>query len=129
MTAMISAICIYMAFIFSATAGTILAITSLSESTKYKYRYQVLSRLGIKEENLYKTVRKQLYITFTIPVIYPIIISFGTIYSINKIYKYLLTSDYTYLIYFFGSLIIFLIIYLIYFIGTYFDYKRNIQKS
>lgn len=129
MTAMISAICIYMAFIFSATAGTILAITSLSESTKYKYRYQVLSRLGIKEENLYKTVRKQLYITFAIPVIYPIIISFGTIYSINKIYKYLLTSDYTYLIYFFGSLIIFLIIYLIYFIGTYFGYKRNIQKS
>lgn len=129
MTAMISAICIYMAFIFSATTGTILAIISLSESTKYKYRYQVLSRLGIKEENLYKTVRKQLYITFAIPVIYPIIISFGTIYSINKIYKYLLTSDYTYLIYFFGSLIIFLIIYLIYFIGTYFGYKRNIQKS
>ncbi|PBG46569.1 hypothetical protein BGU93_18460, partial [Clostridioides difficile] len=44
MTAMIARICLYIAFILISAVGTVLAIHSLSDSTKYKYRYQTLKR-------------------------------------------------------------------------------------
>lgn len=50
MTTIICSICLYMAFIFIASVGTILAIQSLTDSTKYRYRYDVLNRLGVKKE-------------------------------------------------------------------------------
>lgn len=129
MTAIVTAVCVYMSFIFVAIVGTILAIQSLSDSTKYQYRYMVLKRLGVKNEQLYKTIRKQLYILFAMPAIYPIIISFITVYLLNRIYAPLLPSSTAYLNYFFVSIIIFLLIYSIYFIATYFGFKRNIDKS
>ena len=129
MTAIVTAVCVYMSFIFVAIVETILAIQSLSDSTKYQYRYMVLNRLGVKNEQLYKTIRKQLYILFALPAIYPIIISFVTVYLLNRIYAPLLPSSTVYLSYFLISIIIFLLIYSIYFIATYFGFKRNIDKS
>ena len=129
MTAIVTAVCVYMSFIFVAIVGTILAIQSLSDSTKYQYRYMVLNRLGVKEDKLYKTIRKQLYILFAMPAIYPIFISFLTVYLLNRIYAPLLPSSTAYLNYFFISIIIFLLNYSIYFIATYFGFKRNIDKS
>ena len=129
MTAIVTAVCVYMSFIFVAIVVTILAIQSLSDSTKYQYRYMVLNRLGVKNEQLYKTIRKQLYILFALPAIYPIIISFVTVYLLNRIYAPLLPSSTVYLSYFLISIIIFLLIYSIYFIATYFGFKRNIDKS
>ncbi|HIR74688.1 TPA: ABC transporter permease [Candidatus Ventrenecus avicola] len=129
MTALVTSICVYMAFIFAAIVGTILAIQSLSDSAKYRYRYTVLKRLGVRDEVLYKTIRKQLYILFGVPVIYPFIISFGTVYLLNQIYQTLLPSPTAYLGYFFLSTVIFLVIYVIYFLATYFGFKRNINQN
>jgi len=129
MTMIISTICIYMAFIFIASVGTIIAIQSLSDSNKYKYRYKVLSNLGVKDENLFKTIRKQLLILFGIPIIYPIILNFCLITSINNIYKIILNSNTIYLSYFIGTLGEFLVIYAIYYFATYFSFKRNIKES
>lgn len=128
MTMMISTICIYLSFIFIASVGTIIAIQSLSDSNKYKYRYKVLSNLGVRDDNLYKTVRKQLLILFGIPIIYPIILNFCLITSINNIYKIMLDSNTIYLSYFIGTLVEFLVIYTIYYIATYFSFKRNIKE-
>ena len=122
-----SFVCFYIAFIFIAIVGTILAIQSLSDSAKHKYRYKVLSRLGNKNENINKTIFKQLSIFFIFPLLYPIIISYSAIASMNKIFKIALTSDLTYLGYFLTNLIIFLIIYIIYFMATYFGFKRNVK--
>jgi len=124
-----SFVCFYLALIFTAVVGTILAIQALSDSTKYKYRYQVLSKLGVGNTQLYKTVFKQLIIFFIFPLFYPIIVSFCTISSLNKLFKIALTSNVTYLGYFFLGLFIFLMIYIIYFLVTYFGFKRNIDKA
>ena len=129
MTTIISSICLYMAFIFIATVGTILAIQSLTDSTKYKYRYNVLNRLGVKKEQIYKTIRKQLLVLFGLPIIYPTIISFCLLSSINNFYKPLLSSEHVYLSYYFGGLAIFLVIYIIYYIATYFEFNRNLKES
>ncbi len=128
-SAIVTAISVYMSFIFSAIVGTILAIQTLSDSTKYNYRYTVLKRLGVKDAKLYKTIRKQLYILFGVPAIYPIIISFGFVYLLNRVYKSILPSSTFYLSCFGISILIFIMIYIIYFIATYFGFKRNIDKS
>ena len=124
-----SFVCFYVAFVFIAVVGTILAIQSLSDSTKYKYRYQVLNKLGVNENKLNKTIFKQLLIFFIFPLIYPIIVSFSTIYSMNKIFQIALTTNTVYLTYFLFNFLIFIIIYLIYFIATYFGFKRNIMED
>lgn len=128
MTMIISTICIYMAFIFMASVGTIIAIQSLSDSNKYKYRYKVLSYLGVKDDSIYKTIRKQLLILFGVPIIYPVIINFCLISSINNVYKVMLNNNTIYLSYFFATIIEFLLIYAVYYIATYFSFKRNIKE-
>jgi len=124
----ISFVCFYIAFIFIATVGTILAIQSLSDSAKYKYRYKVLSRLGIKNEKLHQTIKKQLLLFFAFPIIYPFIISYTTITSLNDLFSIALSSNKVYLIYYFVNIFVFLLIYAIYFLATYFGFKRNIDN-
>ena len=120
-------VCYYIAIIFTTIVGTILAIQALSDSTKYKYRYQVLNKLGVEKKKLNRTIFKQLSIFFLFPVIYPIIVSFFVINSLNKVFKIALVSDTTYLSYFGISLLLFFGVYLLYFIATYFGYKKNID--
>lgn len=120
-------VCYYVAIIFTTIVGTILAIQALSDATKYKYRYQLLNKLGVEKKRLNKTVLKQLSIFFFFPVLYPILISFFVINSLNRVFKIALVSDTAYLGYYGLSLVIFFGIYLIYFIATYFGYKKNIN--
>ncbi|EGG85379.1 hypothetical protein HMPREF9477_00004 [Lachnospiraceae bacterium 2_1_46FAA] len=128
MTAMLSSICLYMAFIFIAVVGTILAVQSLSDSTKYKYRYLTLRRLGVNDKNLYKTIRKQLLVLFGLPLIYPVVLCFFLVKSINNIYYIFLESQSTYILYYFSGLLVFLCIYAVYWIVTYIGFKRNINE-
>ena len=129
MTAIIACVCYYSAFILISAVGTILAIQSLSDATKYKYRYQTLRRLGVNDKILFKTIRKQLLIQFDVPVVYSIIASFCMLTSINNIYSIILESKYIYLLYFIGGLAIFFFIYGIYWIATYIGFKRNINEE
>ena len=124
----IAFILLYVAFIFTAIVATILAIQALSYSTKYKYHYSILSKLGVDKNQLYKTIRKQLSIFFLFPVIYPIIINISAISSINQLFGPVMSSDYAYVYSILYSFAIFLVIYLIYFVATYFGYKKNITE-
>lgn len=127
--AMMSSVCLYVAFIFISTAGTIFAIQSLSDSAKYKYRYRMLKRLGISDGALHATIRKQLAILFFVPVFYPVLISFSIVSSINHVYHIFLESQYRYLVYFAGGLGIFLMVYAVYFIAAYTGFKRNVHEG
>ena len=128
MTAMMATICLYIAFILVSSVGTILAVQSLSDATKYKYRYQTLRRLGVNDRSLFKTVRKQLLILFCVPVVYSIIASFCMLASLNNVYQILLSSKFAYLTYYAGALGIFFFIYGIYWLATYIGFKRNINE-
>ena len=123
-----SFILFYIAFIFTAIVATILAIQILSDSTKYKYHYSILSKLGVEQSQIYKTIRKQILIFFLFPVIYPIIIDISVTTSLNNLLNPVLSSEYSYLYAILYSLSLFLFIYLIYFVATYFGYKKNIEE-
>ncbi len=129
MTAIMASICLYIAFVLISAVGTILAIQSLSDSTKYKYRYQTLRRLGVNDKSLFKTIRKQLLILFGVPVVYSILASFCMLASLNNVYKVLLANEFIYLFYFIGGLAIFFFVYGIYWIATYIGFKRNINEE
>lgn len=111
MTAIIASICLYIAFILISAVGTILAVQSLSDATKYKYRYQTLRRLGVNDKSLFKTIKKQLLILFGIPVVYSVIASFCMLASLNNVYNVLLANEFIYLFYFgrwFGDFLLYL---------------------
>ena len=127
--AIVSSLCLYLAFIFLSTAGTILAVQALSDASRHKYRYTVLSRLGVSDSRLCKTVGKQLLILFGLPVVYPVIITFLCMTSVNRLYSMLLESSWVYLLYFLAGLGIFLLVYLVYFAAAYIGFKRNIQEA
>ena len=129
MTAIMASICLYIAFILISAVGTILAVQSLSDATKYKYRYQTLRRLGVNDKSLFKTIKKQLLILFGIPVVYSVIASFCMLASLNNVYNVLLANEFIYLFYFAGGLAIFFFIYGIYWIATYIGFKRNINEE
>ena len=102
---------------------------SLSDSTKYKYRYLTLRRLGINDKSLFKTIRKQLLILFCVPAISAILCSFVMMSSLNNVYQQILGDKHLYLMYFGLNLIIFFLIYSIYWIATYIGFKRNINEE
>ena len=119
----------YLAFIFTAVTGTILAIQNLSDSAEYKYRYITLNKLGPSESEINKTIFKQLLIFFAFPVIYPLISNILISKSLNNVFSTFLPTDKTYIIYILISTALFMIIYIIYFLATYFGFKTNIQNT
>lgn len=129
MTAMMASICLYIAFILISAVGTVLAVQSLSDATKYKYRYQTLRRLGVNDKSLFKTIKKQLLILFGVPVVYSVIASFCMLTSLNNVYQILLANEFIYLLYFAGGLAIFFFIYGVYWIAAYIGFKRNINEE
>lgn len=56
------------------TCFTILALQQLSDSDKYRYRFQVLRNLGVEEKYIRKLLLKQLGIWFGVPVIVAILL-------------------------------------------------------
>ena len=129
MVAIVVSLFMYIAFILISAVGTILAVQSLSDSTKYKYRYLTLRRLGINDKSLFKTIRKQLLILFCVPAISAILCSFMMMSSLNNVYQQILGDKHLYLMYFGLNLIIFFLIYSIYWIATYIGFKRNINEA
>lgn len=129
MVAIVASLFMYIAFILISAVGTILAVQSLSDSTKYKYRYLTLRRLGINDKSLFKTIRKQLLVLFCVPAISAILCSFVMMSSLNNVYQQILGDKYLYLMYFGLNLIIFFLIYSIYWIATYIGFKRNINEE
>lgn len=119
----------YLAFVFVAVVGTILSIQSLSDSTKYRYRYVTLSKLGVEEKQIYRTLKKQLLIFFLFPVLYPIIISCGSSVSIGLLFNPFLESDFSLILYVLVNIVLFLFIYILYYVATYFGFKKNIREQ
>lgn len=116
---------IYLSLVFIAVVGTILSIQTLSDATKYKYRYNILSKLGVREREINKTIRKQVIMNFVFPILYPLFIAIVTTFSLNRLFDNVTSEENTYLYSLGNSILLFLLIYFIYFLATYFSFKKN----
>lgn len=125
--AIISFLAFYVALIFVMTTATLLAIQQLSDSEKYKYRYELLKKLGMDELEINRTVFKQLFFYFAIPMLLPFAISIPIILSVSKIFAIAVTIQEIIrnMIMIYGM---FMLVYGIYFIATDVQFTRNIEE-
>lgn len=125
--AIISFLAFYVALIFVMATATLLAIQQLSDSEKYKYRYELLKKLGMDELEINRTIFKQLFFYFAIPMLLPFILSIPIILSISKIFTIAVTMEE--IIRNIGIIYgMFILVYGIYFIATDVQFTRNIEE-
>lgn len=119
----------YIGLVFLCVALAVLAVQQLSDSNKYKSRYALLKKLGLKEKELNRTIRKQLFLYYIFPFIVAILLSGGMVlYDSRQFNRY---SDVTAPVWsYFGlALLLFGGVYVIYFIATYIEFKRNLHDK
>ncbi len=117
----------YIGLVFLCVSLTVLSVQQLSDSSKYKFRYQILSKLGMGKKKIRLVVTKQLFLYYLFPVILSAIISaVFTLYVGRQFVIY--TGIHTeWILYFCISLITFLGIYILYFFVTCFQFNKNIE--
>ncbi len=124
----ISFLAFYVSLVFAIASATILAIQQLSDSEKYKYRYQLLRKLGVDETRLNKMIFKQLFIYFILPVFIPVLISIPAVFLVGRIFLVAVTlGDIALNI---GIILgLLFLVYGVYFIATYVQFERNIKEG
>ena len=125
---MISFLAFYVALIFVMATATLLAIQQLSDSEKYKYRYELLKKLGMDELQINRTIFKQLFFYFAIPMVVPVIISIPVILSISQVFAVAVTME-EILRNILIILAMFILVYGVYFIATEVQFNRNINGN
>ena len=126
--AIISFLAFYIALIFVMATATLLAIQQLSDSEKYKYRYELLKKLGMDELQINKTIFKQLFFYFVIPMLIPVLVSIPAILSIGSLFAIAVTME-EIIRNMFIILGMLMLVYGIYFIATDVQFDRNINGS
>ena len=126
--AIISFLAFYVALIFVMATATLLAIQQLSDSEKYKYRYALLKKLGMDELEMNRTIFKQLFFYFAIPMFLPFIVSIPAILSVGEIFKIAVTTEE--ILKNIGIIYgMFIIVYGIYFVATDVQFSRSIEEG
>lgn len=118
----------YIGLVFVCVAMTVLSVQQLSDSAKYKFRYDVLAKLGLERSQIRRLILKQMAAYYLCPAVLAIIISGKMILFVSERFVTLtgvpaLTGSF-----FFRSILLFFGIYLVYFIVTYVGFKRNVEE-
>lgn len=122
---------IYLGIVLLMISLTVLALQQLSDSIEHKSRFNTLRKLGIEEKEINKLIFKQILIYFLLPISIATIESiifmcnFGTMFS-EFINTYIGNKAFVFNI---GiSIFSIIIIYVCYFIATYYTFKRNVKS-
>lgn len=116
----------YIGLVFLCVAFTVLSVQQLSDSNKYKFRYQILNKLGMGKKRIKKVVAKQLFLYYLCPVILSVAISAVFILYAGRQFVVYTGIRTEWILYFGISLVSFLGIYILYFTVTYIQFYKNI---
>lgn len=119
----------YIGLIFACTAAAILAVQQLGDASRYKYRYDILSKLGMDEGRRGVLIFKQIGVYFLIPVCIPIPLSIFISLQVNRLILDALVTGRIFMMACGISIGLFLFIYLLYFAATYLGYKNKILEE
>lgn len=117
---------VYIGLVFVCVALTVLSVQQLSDSAKYRFRYQVLHQIGLSHREISGVILKQLAGFYLCPILFAALIS-GTVavYVGGKFNFH--TGTHTAAAGYFGlSFLLFLSVYLIYFVVTYVGFQRGV---
>lgn len=118
----------YISLIFLCVALTILAVQQLSDSAHYRYRYDVLRKLGVGNGEINRIIGKQLAMYYLIPGVVSLALSSIIGIFAGERFVFYTGAHSNYLSYYAVSVVVFMGIYLMYFIATYLGFKRNVEQ-
>lgn len=122
-----SFIIFYLALIFITTSATILAIQQLSDAEKYKYRYQLLKSLGTEKSKIDELIWYALLLYFILPIILPIILGMLIMIPMSKLFIEVIVLTEV-LFNFITISAIFFLVYILYLIATYVEFRKICNK-
>lgn len=121
--------CMYIGLVFLCIALTVLSVQQLSDSAKYRYRYQVLAKIGLGRRAIQKTVFYQLFGYYLCPALFSAVVSGIVASYVGSAFNFY-TGVSTPVFQYFGlSFLLFFGIYAVYFAATYVGFIRNIEDG
>lgn len=118
----------YIGLVFLCVAVTVLSVQQLSDTAAYKFRYDILSKLGLKESEIHSLILKQLMAYYLCPALFAILISGKMVLFAGKRFVMATGVSVSSGSFFLKSIALFFGIYLIYFAATYIIFCRNVRK-
>ena len=121
---------VYLCIVLLTISFTVLALGQLTDSIEYKDRYKVLRKLGVEENDINKIVLKQISIYFVVPIAIALIGVGIFIYNYYLMYKEIIVTFIGFNLFIFSiatGIILTICVYMCYFAGTYYTFKRNIK--
>lgn len=116
----------YIGLVFLCVSLTVLSVQQLSDSNKYRFRYEILNQLGMGKKKIRRVVAKQLFFYYLCPIILSVIVSAVFILYIGRQFVIHTGIHTEWVLYFCISLLSFLGIYIFYFLLTYMQFEKNI---
>lgn len=120
--------CMYIGLVFLCIALTVLSVQQLSDSAKYRFRYQVLSKIGLGRREIQQTVFRQLSGYYLCPAILSAVISGIIAVYMGAGFNFYTGVSTPVLQYFAISFALFFGVYIVYFGATYVGFIRNIEE-
>lgn len=120
---------LYIGLVFVCVAMTVLSVQQLSDSAKYKFRYDVLAKLGLDRRQIRKLILTQLAAYYLCPALLAIVISGKMILFVSRGFVNLTGVPAASGGFFLESIALFFGIYLVYFVVTYVGFQRNIEEK
>ncbi|MDE5777670.1 MAG: ABC transporter permease [Lachnospiraceae bacterium] len=117
----------YIGLVFVSVAVTVLSVQQLSDSAKYRFRYDVLAKLGLYHTQIHQLILKQLTAYYLCPAVLAMIISGKMILFASKLFVRETGVPAFMGSFFLKSIVLFFGIYVVYFIVTYVGFKRNVE--
>lgn len=122
---------IYLGVVLLMISLTVLSLSQLADSIEHKDRFSVLKRLGVEDKEISKIILKQISLYFIIPIAIAMIGVVIFIYNYYLIYKDIIRTyigDTTYILSIITGIVLMIGIYICYFGGTYYTFKRNVNN-
>ena len=117
----------YIGLVFVCVAMTVLSVQQLSDSAKYKFRYDILAKLGLNRTEIHSLIGKQLIAFYLCPAILALAISGRMILFASDRFVFATGILVPAGSFFARSIALFFGIYLIYFAITYTEFTRNVD--
>lgn len=117
----------YMGLVFVCVAMTVLSVQQLSDCAKYKFRYDVLAKLGLSRKQLRGLILRQMAAYYLCPAILAVIISGKMISAVSNGFVDMTGVPSAPGGFFLQSIALFFGIYLVYFVMTYVSFRRNVE--
>ena len=121
---------VYLGIVLLMISLTILSLSQLTDSIEHKDRFNVLRKLGVEENQINKIILKQISIYFIVPITIAMIGAAIFIYNYYLIYNDIITvfvGNIEFILSIIFGVALMIVIYMCYFIGTYYTFKRNIN--